>query len=216
MRYFLAFLLFSSILLFPTITYSQEPSALHIDSTISSGSATHIGDGLILTVAHIVLAEHAIDPMTPLTDVIFKINSETVSGTAKVVYLDKSSDIAFLRTDDFKNLKQSKLTCVDPKVNDQLTASVFPLNLGRVDLTTQVVGRTAIRNNIPSFLVQMPTIPGMSGGALTNAENEVVGMIEAVVTNQTSKGIMTFGIGLATPGSIICDVLEKYKKFAAK
>jgi S1-C subfamily serine protease len=214
MRYFLAFLLLSSILLFPTIVYSQEPSALHLDSTISSGSATHIGDGLILTVAHIVLAEHAVDPMKPLTEVIFKINSETVSGTAKVVWIDKNSDIALLRTDDFQNLKQAKLTCVDPKVHDQLTASVFPLNLGRVDLATQVVGRTAIRNNIPSFLVQMPTIPGMSGGALTNENNEVVGMIEAVVTNQTSKGIMTFGIGLATPVSIICEVLEKYKSQA--
>ena len=216
MRYLLAFLLFTTVLLFPTTSSSQEPSTLHLDLTISSGSATHLGNGLILTVAHIVLAEHAIDPMKPITEIIFKINSETVSGTAKVLWLDKKSDIAFLHTNDFQNLKQSKLNCIDPKVNDQLFASVFPLNLGRVDLATQVVGRTAIRNNIPSFLVQMPTIPGMSGGALTNADNEVVGMIEAVVTNQTNKGIMTFGIGLATPASIICEVLEKYKSLAAK
>lgn len=171
----------------------------------AAGSGVIISaDGYIVTNNHVV--EQAEDITITLND-----NREF---TARVVGLDKSTDLALLKIDA---TDLPAITIGDSetlKVGEWVLAVGNPFNLTST-VTAGIVsakarGMGANRNGIESFIQTDAAInQGNSGGALVNARGELVG-INAMLYSQT--GSFT-GYGFAIPVSIMKKVVSDLRTY---
>ncbi|HYT44203.1 MAG TPA: serine protease [Methylomirabilota bacterium] len=228
MRFFIVII---SILFLSSPLYSQEQELhsqyLHLDSATSAGSGTHIGNGFVITAAHVPLAMGGLKDITkgkkkPKSPQLENMKMENMKmvwesdgaiGEAVPVYIDEDNDIALLKITGYEQLKSSRIACdADPKVHDVLTTSSFPTNLGRVEDEGRVIGPVVLRDGwrYKTFLMAMNMIPGQSGGALVNKDGNIVGMINAFPMFTSTMGAPSLGI--AIPGSAICKSLLKFSE----
>lgn len=173
-------------------------------------------DGYILTNNHVVSGADNISVKLP----------DGTQHTAKVVGLDKDTDIAVLKIEVDEKLPAAELGDSDAlKVGEWVMAigNPFPeLGLDRT-VTVGVVSAKGRGNlyfgpeDTPQYQNYIQTDasinPGNSGGPLVNIRGEVVG-INSAITNPTGVGF-NIGIGFAIPinlaKSVIPDLVEKGK-----
>lgn len=174
-------------------------------------------DGYILTNNHVVAGADNISVKFPGGD----------EYTAKVVGLDKDTDIAVLKIDVKENLPTVTFGDSDSlKVGEWVMAIGNPFPILGLDRTVTVgvvsaKGRGNLRfgpgEETPQYQNYIQTDasinPGNSGGPLVNIHGEVIG-INAALTNPNGEAV-NIGIGFAVPinlaKSVIPDLLEKGK-----
>jgi serine protease Do len=173
-------------------------------------------DGYILTNNHVVSGADNISVTLP----------DGTPHTARVVGLDKDTDIAVLKIDVEEKLPAAEFGNSDAlKVGEWVMAigNPFPeLGLDRT-VTVGVVSAKGRGNlyfgpeDTPQYQNYIQTDasinPGNSGGPLVNIRGEVVG-INSAITNPTGVGF-NIGIGFAIPinlaKSVVPDLVEKGK-----
>ncbi len=174
---FIIILLFSLFLISPAFSEELHSQYLHLQSALSNGSGTHIGNGFVITAAHVPLAMGG-PKETPIKkklkildinpqDIKMVWESDGATGIASPVYIDEENDVALLKITGYEQLKSSKIACDDdPKVHDVLTTSSFPMNLGRIEDQGRVIGPVVKREGwaYETFLLNMNVVPGQSGG----------------------------------------------------
>lgn len=164
------------------------------------GSGVHIGDGLILTAAHVASEGDTVS---------LKLDDGT-TRTAEVVWASKSSDdVALLRT-GAHGLAASPLNCAPPVIGQAVTAHGSPLTIEFISTYGHIVGPAQVRGEWASaFVVDMEIIPGMSGGAVLNPDGEVVGLAVGLATMPIGFSVSATGIGFVVPSSHICALLGR-------
>jgi Do/DeqQ family serine protease len=174
-------------------------------------------DGYILTNNHVVAGADNISVKFPGGD----------EYTAKVVGLDKDTDIAVLKIDVKENLPTVTFGDSDSlRVGEWVMAIGNPFPILGLDRTVTVgvvsaKGRGNLRfgpgDETPQYQNYIQTDasinPGNSGGPLVNIHGEVIG-INAALTNPNGEAV-NIGIGFAVPinlaKSVIPDLVEKGK-----
>jgi S1-C subfamily serine protease len=166
------------------------------------GSGVHIGNGLYLTAAHVVL-----NPSKRL-DLRFKDGS---IRPAEILWISKDRDVALLKAAS-DGVSFSRVSCSKVHIGDDVTLAGNPMALEDIVGFGKVAGderKMAHWNNV--FVVSGPVIPGQSGGAVYNKDHELIGISVGVALWPLSPfAATTTGYGFVVPtGSTICELLAR-------
>lgn len=166
-------------------------------TSLGSGVVVDAKNGYILTNAHVVA-----DAQT-----IAVTLSDGRHFTAKIIGLDKPSDIALLQ------IKAKNLTTIslgdsnELKVGDFVAAigNPFGLNQSVTSGIVSALGRTTLGiENYENFIqTDAPINPGNSGGALINLKGQLVGINTAILAPDRGS----IGIGFAIPVNMAKSVM---------
>ncbi|MBP6456447.1 MAG: trypsin-like peptidase domain-containing protein [Chitinophagaceae bacterium] len=175
-----------------------------------SGSGVVISaDGYIVTNNHVVQGADEVS-------VTFNNKNKV---TAKVIGTDASTDLAVLKVEE-KNLTPLKYgNSDDVKLGQWVLAVGYPLNL-EITVTAGIVSakyrniginqRNAGQNSIESFIQTDAAVnPGNSGGALVNANGELIGINSAIASPTGSYA----GYSYAIPSNLVKKVVADLMKF---
>ena len=172
-------------------------------TSVASGVIVDAANGYILTNAHVI--SDAQNVAVTLSD--------GRHFTAKIVGLDKPSDIGLLQ------IKAKNLTGIplgnsnDVKVGDFVAAIGSPFGLSQTATSgiVSAIGRNTLGiENYENFIqTDAPINPGNSGGALVNMQGQLVGINTAILAPDRGS----IGIGFAIPVSMAKSVMDQLIKY---
>jgi S1-C subfamily serine protease len=189
------------------VAHFQKPHVLATASVLVSdvaghGSGVHIGNGYIVTAAHVV-EDNATMQIT---------DSLGHKHTGAVLWSNKTYDVALIRVPDFAGIRPAKLTCSPlMRVGMHVSAVGNPLNLENI--TTWGKISSDIRERGPwklSVIADMTIAPGMSGGPVFDQMGEVVGIVVGVAIMPNNMGIVApFAVSYLVPSEAVCSLLAE-------
>lgn len=207
-RFFIALAIICALVGGASVAAYREPVRELISSTVKisynakgHGSGFYIGDGLILTAAHVV------DGAPGKVTVKFMDGSES---PGVVLWQAGSRDVAMIKIDPVDYVKAAPLKCAAPVKGELIYAEGNPLNMEFVTVWGTVAGN--VREFGPwhsVFVTNIATVPGQSGGPVFNLAGEVVGITVGVMIYPTGFSASLVGIGYAVPGDVICNLLAR-------
>lgn len=141
---------------------------------LSTGTTWHIGSGLFLTAAHVVMGGE---------EIFIVLNGDSIEP-AKVLGIDAANDLALLTVPLERAPKTGlPLATKNQKLGVRVYALGFPLlaELGaKLQATSgEISALSGEKSDIRFYQVTAPIQSGSSGGPLLNANGEVVGMVAA-------------------------------------
>jgi S1-C subfamily serine protease len=162
------------------------------------GSGVHIGNGFVVTAAHVVgdagTAELKLD--------------DGSTAFADVLWVNKAYDLALLKTD--ARPKVSVLACEAQAVGTQVRAIGNPINLDFIVSYGRIASDAKERGIWKEVLIVDITVaPGVSGGPLLDARGMVVGI--AVGMAAASVGFFPTPVPYtyAVPSSAVCKMMAR-------
>lgn len=187
------------------LPYTPAPVAAPLPSStvkvvlsLGHGSGVHIGNGYIVTAAHV-----AGDKQT----VTLKLDNGKEQA-ATVLWVNKAHDIALLRTD--ATMSASHLSCRVAAVGEALTARGNPAAAEFIAASGRVAGSEREFGPWKRVLItDMTTIPGMSGGGVFDVEGDVVGITVGVLVVPLGFAPSLTGFGTIVPSAAVCDLLAR-------
>lgn len=192
----------------PQVVTKVEPSVVTIVSRIGLGSGViYRADGTIVTDAHVVENQQK----QPFSTVQVQF-ADGKRASAKVLGVDEVTDVAVIKADR-TGLPAATFNNNLPVVG--ALAVVMGSPLGLEETVTAGIISSLHRNQPPSKeapqglidLIQTdaPISPGNSGGAVSNADSQVVGLSEAYLP--PSSGAVA--IGFVTPAATVTSVADQ-------
>ena len=184
----------------PGDTTSHAEPMVKIIVADGHGSGFHIGNGYVVTAAHVVGGQTKVDVL----------DSEHITSKADVLWVSAASDVALLKMQGDHLPNAAKLSCRTPAFGEAVQARGNPLNLDFVSTWGRIAGGALSfgpwRSLVP---MNIAIVPGQSGGPLYDANGYVVGMNVGVMVVPTGFSGSLVGIGYAVPGSAICEVMAR-------
>lgn len=168
------------------------------------GSGVHVGDGYILTAAHVV---------TDKKTVIIK-TSNGARRYGKVLWANSDYDLALVRTNPV-GIAVSHLSCRTLAAGEAIRAGGNPVGLEFVTSYGKISGDA--REQAPwklVYITDITTVQGMSGGPTFDKNADVVGITVGVAAVPLSdrKGGYTpsiTGFGMVVPSSAVCELMAR-------
>ena len=167
------------------------------------------GSGVIISQdGYIVTNNHVVDGADELTVTL----NDNTEYSARIIGADKNTDLALIKIDG-KNLPAIQIANSDNvKVGEWVLAIGNPLGLNNT-VTAGIISakaRTLGANGVESFIQTDAAInAGNSGGALVNANGQLVG-INAMLYSQTGS---YSGYGFAIPTAMMNKVVSDLKEY---
>jgi serine protease Do len=216
-KYSLFGVIVTAVVLFTGVDYatSRQPTTVSENAVVKvtlancHGSGVNIGDGFIVTAAHV-----AGDATT------VKIKTSTGKEVdADVLWINKTYDLALLRTADMIG-KGTHIDCRTAKAGETIQAAGNPLDLEFVSSFGRIAGD--VREIGPwkeALVTDITTVMGQSGGPVFEADGRVIGITVGVFAAPLKGGkdaagadiytpTMT-GFGMVVPSSAICRLLAR-------
>ncbi len=199
------------------VASAVQPAVVSIEASTSWGSSTGSGviidgEGYIVTNNH-VITDAAQNPDESSVKVTFDDGQST---PARIVGRDWKTDLAVLKVDDIEGLTVARLGDADSlRVGQEAVAFGSPLGLSRT-VTMGIISAlhrpVALlgEGNDPDTVVDAVQTDaaintGNSGGPLTNAAGEVIGINTAIYS--TTGG--SVGLGFAVPVDTVAEVAQR-------
>lgn len=181
-----------------------EDAALLIRRPNSLGSAVHIGNGRIITAAHVVSG----------AKVVSLKSSDGRISSATVVAIDEKTDLAILQTN--MRLLPANLSCAAVPVGTPIVAIGNPLGQEFVSAYGRIAGKARpVATSRLVYVTDMTTVMGQSGSGVF-ADGKVVGIVSAVMLAPLQvpgrDGVYVpslVGFGFVVPSSLVCEMLAK-------
>ncbi|MDQ6903033.1 MAG: serine protease [Bacteroidota bacterium] len=155
------------------------------------------GNGYIITNAHVV---------TDARNIIVE-NKKGEQFLAKAVYINKITDLAFLKISDTSFKKVSGLPYTFPKYSAELGEHIFTLGYPREEVVYgegYLSAKSGYFGDTTSYQISISVNPGNSGGPVINKNGEVIGIISSKETNAD-------GVVFAIKSKNIYDALKEMK-----
>lgn len=166
------------------------------------------GSGIALTNGHLIAtADHVLGPAK---SILVRTHSGEVMG-ADIVLRDPASDVALLRV--AKPIQPIPLS-KEARVGSRACAIGNGFGLD-ISLTCGIISATKMSgtgfNRIEDFLQTDAAVnPGMSGGALVNANGQLIGMLSAIFTKKSDSNI---GVNFAVSADLLGRILDDFVRF---
>lgn len=170
-----------------------------VSTAMGHGSGVHIGEGRILTAAHVVgdMAE---------------VNVQTSNGwsrDATVLWVDKLRDLALLKIPTSNVVSTAELNCTDPLVGDRVEAIGNPgvlrwmHSFGRISSLFEKRGPWDA-----AYIVDITVAPGMSGGPLFDHQGRVIGIVVGLAVANLGGYPSAIGFSYVVPASVACQIIK--------
>lgn len=164
------------------------------------GSGVHIGNGLILTAAHVVEGK---------TGIRLKNSFGDIQG-AELLWTNKSRDVALLKVKRPDRLQASTLICAPLVPGQKITAEGSPGTAEFVRLRGEVAG--AARKSGPwlwAIPIDISGGPGISGGPIFDEHGRIAGIYVGAYLVRVGMNATLMGLGLAVPSDVICELMAR-------
>ena len=173
-------------------------------SSEPEGSGIALGDGRL-----IATADHVLGPAK--STLVRTFSGEVMK--ADIVLRDPASDVALLRLES--SIVPMQIGA-DAKVGFPACAIGNGFGLD-ISVTCGIVSATQMSgtgfNRIEDFLQTDAAVnPGMSGGALVNAEGQLIGMLSAIFTKKSDSNI---GVNFAVSSALLVRILDDFQQFGS-
>lgn len=186
-----------------TVDVNKADSTVKIEIVGSGhGSGTHIGNGLILTAAHVVDSEGE-----------FKVVTTTGQELdAEVLWFNTARDLAMVKVADYSQIGDSPVDCRTASVGEQLTFEGNPLGLTFQTTVGTVTGALISNPEAERWIESLPVdgviAPGMSGGGVFDADGDLVGVnVAGILMPIGMMDYSTSGFNLIVPSSTFCAMM---------
>ncbi len=171
-----------------------------IQRPLGLGTGFSIGNGLIVTAAHVV-------------DGAKTVSIKDVDGNIRMAHVDivdNATDLAILSTQH--RIPAAELDCRTARVGEAITAIGTPLGLEFITAQGRIAGAARKVGGTNALVTDIVTIMGMSGGPLF-ANGRVVGVNHAVMiaplTGPMGQVPSLAGFGFVIPSSDVCALLAR-------
>lgn len=183
---------------------TRPSPSLKIEIGSSIGSAVKIGEGTVLTAAHVV-GDHK--------EVMVK-NENGVLVKGAVIFVDKVKDLAVIRA--VIDAQSSRMACELVPVGTEFEFYGNPLGMEFVKSWGRIAAKPREHSNKNTgYIVDATLIFGNSGGGAFDHRGRVIGIASAIRVAPINGGGFTFlsisGFGILVDGPTICDFLRKNK-----
>jgi serine protease Do len=175
-----------------------EPSPhVRLEASGGLGSGVHIGNGLVITAAHVVSQNKSMK--------VFGDDNRVLDEAGEVLWSNAKYDVALIRLHK-SALKAAPLSCAPNFTSQAVWAYGNPMGVRAVYTKGEVVGPAREWSAWASVVpVSGPIIYGQSGGGVLDADGGVVGI--AVGLLMTPAGIASFG--WIVPARVVCDLMGR-------
>lgn len=181
----------------------SEASVVMLSDPLGHGSGVHLGQGYIVTAAHVADGKATMSVKT----------NGGKQFDADVLWVNKTYDIALLRTSGIIPGKSS-LDCRQADVGEEIQAAGNPLNIEFVSSFGHIAGGARKAGRWESVLITDITIVmGQSGGPVFDSKGRVIGITVGVAAAPLQSAIgfipSLTGFGMVVPSSEVCMLLGK-------
>lgn len=183
---------------------SQAPkasAAVRIELATGLGSGVYIGNGVIVTAAHVVGDVATVTLRSDAGDV----------QRGEVLWTNKQYDIAAIKPANARRFNAATLACRDALVGEPLVSEGNPFGLQFISMRGYVASKTS--EYAPqwkaAFVTDISMASGMSGGPAFDAYGEVIGINVGVVDPHGSASGATSGFAFVVPSSVVCGLLGR-------
>lgn len=163
------------------------------------GSGVHIGDGYIVTVAHVTGEQKTVDILT----------DDGVTRTGEVLWGNSIYDVALVRIKDHLPAA-ADLDCRIPPSGEPVLASGNPRDMEFLTFRGHISG---IAREIGPWKVAVPVdltiIGGMSGGPVYDADMDVVGLSVGHMLVQIGFAASWARVGVIVPAHTVCSLMGR-------
>ncbi len=171
-----------------------------IETESGHGSGFHIGEGYIVTAAHVLKSAKKIT--------IKSDDGDTRDG--EILWVNETRDIGLVRVENPYRLKTANLSCRTPAANESISAPGNPMGLEFVTSHGHVAGTARQAGFWKSvFVTDMTVVPGQSGGPVVAANGDVVGVTVGVALFPLGFSASLTGFGYAVPALEVCNLLAR-------
>lgn len=194
----IAFVILISISLYAATSVEKPGETVKIMVGNGHGSGFHIGDGYIVSAAHVVGSEK---------ELTIKLDDGS-EQSATVLWSNSQYDVALLRTDP--NMISATLSCRVPAKHERVYAQGSPLQMEFLRTWGNVAGiESSIGPWKSAVPVDMTIIMGMSGGPVFDTGGRVIGVNIGVATAPVGLSRNITGIGIIVPAKSVCELLAR-------
>jgi serine protease Do len=178
-----------------------DPAFVKINTDTGHGSGTHIGNGYILTAAHVVTDRKEIS-----------VRSQTGRvrpGT--VLWANAAYDIALLVMEKPSDMGVADIDCREPVIGESITAKGNPLHLEYIT-TWGHVARAVQKQSMwqEAFVADIAIDAGMSGGAVLDMAGSLVGVaVGGAGTFNMMGQFNPHGFAFIVPASTVCFLMGR-------
>lgn len=186
-------------LLPPPALPATETATVKIQVNDGHGSGVHIGDGFIVTAAHVVGDAKEVQVRAKGGE----------NRKADVLWVNKANDIALLRTSS-DGLGVAKLACQAVKVGDPIIAYGNPLKIEFVAAYGKIAGEPRETGPWKSvYVTDITTVMGQSGGPVYADNGDLIGITVGVMAAPIGFSGSLVGYGYVVPSTAVCELLAR-------
>lgn len=182
----------------PDTTTGSEVAKIMLEK--GHGSGVHIGNGYILTAAHVVGDAKSVKLKSSIGDI--------QEGT--VLWVNSTYDIALVQAERPARFKSARLSCRTAKTGEAIESRGNPTQLEFVSAWGRISGDTRELGPWKSVLItDSTTVMGMSGGGVFDGNGDVIGITVGVMSVGNMFGQSLTGFGTVVPSSVACKLLGR-------
>lgn len=186
-------------LLPPPTAAATETATVKIQLENGHGSGVHIGDGFIVTAAHVV---------GDAKEVQMKAKGGE-NRKADVLWVNKAYDIALLRTSS-AGLGTAHLSCRPVKGGDPIVSYGNPLKIEFVAAYGKIAGEPRQTGPWKSvYVTDITTVMGQSGGPVYADNGDLIGITVGVMAAPIGFSGSLVGYGFVVPSTAVCELLGR-------
>lgn len=194
-----AVLVVGGVMIAPETNPNQAGSVAKIMDKSGHGTAVYVGKNFWITAAHVV---GDLGEMTIKTDDGREIKAE-------VLWSNVARDVALVRADG-SGVTVANLECRTPQTGEAVRMVGNPMSLENITTWGHIAGEA---RSFGPWLRIVPVDgslgPGMSGGAMFDADGDFVGINVGMAMMQLGLGAAPMGIAATVPGSVICEAMGR-------
>ena len=185
--------------LLPPTPAATETATVKIVVHNGHGSGVHIGDGFIVTAAHLV---------GDAKEVQLKQKGGALRK-ADVLWVNKANDIALLRTSS-AGIGVAKLACRAVNAGDPIVAYGNPLKIEFVAAYGKIAGDPRETEPWKSvYVTDITTVMGQSGGPVYADNGDLIGITVGVMAAPIGFSGSLVGYGYVVPSTSVCELLAR-------
>lgn len=203
MSWVIALLAMSAVLI---LAGCQSHKALQVGSTVKviltdgHGSGVHVGDGYVLTAAHVAGKNKSVK---------LQFDDKSVM-VADVMWSNEAKDVALLRFKDNGRVAASHLSCSIAGPGTRILARGNPLAMENLSFEGRINGAPFNISHFENVLpADLTILGGMSGGGVFDENGDVIGISVAHAVTPMGMFPSWTRVGLIVPGKTICELMGK-------